>query len=84
MRLTIALILSVALTACTLSSPDLPDLTPNEDNVIFVTATFLPETAVALQSNTATPVPPTVPPTPEVDPCGVIAVSRNLRDRWLL
>lgn len=77
MRLLIALMLSVALTACTLSSADLPDLTPNEDNVIFVTATFLPETAVALQSNTATPVPPTVPPTPEVDPAVMLQLAET-------
>ncbi len=75
MRLMIALMLSVVLSACTLSSPDLPDLTPNADNVIFVTATPLPATAVPLQSNTATPLPPTVPPTPDVDPSVLLQLA---------
>lgn len=68
MRLIITLLSALVFSACTLSSPDLPDLTPNTDNVIYVTATPLPATVVALQSNTATPIPPTAPPTPEVDP----------------
>jgi soluble lytic murein transglycosylase len=64
----ILLSLSILLGACTLNAPELPDLTPNVDNVIYVTATPLPETMVALQANTATPLPPTIPPTPEIDP----------------
>jgi soluble lytic murein transglycosylase len=70
MRLSSGILLSLSLliSACTLNAPELPDLTPNSENVIYVTATNLPETVVALQANTATPLPPTIPPTPEVDP----------------
>jgi len=75
MRLLIALLSGVLLSACTLSDPDLPDLTPNQDNVIFVTATPLAATAVPLQSNTATPIPPTVPPTPDVDPSVLLQLA---------
>jgi len=75
MRLTISLMVSVLLTACTLNQPDLPDLTPNQENVIYVTATPQPATVVALQSNTATPIPPTVPPTPDVEPSVLLQLA---------
>lgn len=70
MRLSSGLLLSLSilLGACNLNAPELPDLTPNVDNVIYVTATPQAGTMVALQANTATPIPPTIPPTPTIDP----------------
>jgi len=70
MRLSTGTLLSLTIIigACTLNAPELPDLTPNAENVIYVTATPQAETMVALQANTATPIPPTIPPTPTIDP----------------
>ena len=71
------LILSLFLVGCNLNEPELPDLTPNQDNVIYVTATPLPQTMIALQGNTETPIPPTVPPTPTVDPYVLLQLGDN-------
>lgn len=81
MRLSSGLLLCLSLFigACTLNEPPLPELTPNTENVIYITATHLPATVVALQANTATPLPPTSPPTPEIDP----AVLLQLGDSYV-
>lgn len=81
MRLSSGLLLCLTclIAACTLNEPPLPDLTPNADNVIYVTATPMEQTAAALQANTATPIPPTVPPTPTIDP----AVMLQLGDSYV-
>lgn len=75
----VCLCFTVLLGACTLNEPELPDLTPNTDNIIYVTATPLVETVVALQANTATPPPATIPPTPALDP----AVMLQLGDSYV-
>ena len=81
MRLSTGTLLSltILLGACTLNAPELPDLTPNTENIIYVTATYLPETVVALQANTATPIPPTLVPTPTIDP----AILLQLGDTYV-
>ena len=73
----LVLIVGILLGACNLNEPELPGLTPNKDNVIYVTATPLPETMVALQNNTPTPIPPTVPPTPTIDPYILLQLGNN-------
>ena len=79
MRRSVGILLSasVVLGACTLTPQDLPDLTPNEENVIYVTATFLPSTMVALQNTTPTPIPPTIAPTPTLEPSIMLQLGDN-------
>ena len=72
MRVVIALMLSVALTACTLNTADVPDLTPNTDNVIYVTATSPSIAQATVPSPTAAP---TIPPTPAVDPSVLLQLA---------
>ena len=75
MRLSSALliVLSLLSSACSLIPADLPDLTPNEDNVIYVTATSPP------------PAPPTdLPPTPTIDPAALLQLGDNyMRNGYL-
>lgn len=79
MRLRFGILLSLAIlvTACNLNEPELPELTPNESNIIYVTATPLASTQVALQANTPTDIPPTIPPTPEIDPAVLLQLGDN-------
>ncbi len=75
MRLSSALliVLSLLSSACSLIPADLPDLTPNEDNVIYVTATSPP------------PAPPTdLPPTPTIDLAALLQLGDNyMRNGYL-
>ncbi len=57
------ILLAIVLSACNLNRPDVPDLTPDENNVIYITATPEPITGPP----TATP-PPTIAPTATTPP----------------
>ncbi len=63
------LLLTFCLLACACNVRDaesrLP--TPDENNIIYVTATPLPATALAEPTDVPTEVPPIVPPTPVID-----------------
>lgn len=79
MRLPSALLIVLSLlpSACSLIPADLPDLTPNADNIIYVTATSLPAAPTA---------PPTdlPPPTPTVDPAALLQLGDNyMRNGYL-
>ena len=72
MRLSSFLLL-ILLAACNFNTADdLPDLTPNTDNVIFVTATPIPNAA-----SPTSPPPPTLAPTPTVDPGVLLQLGDN-------
>lgn len=78
MRLPSALLIVLSLlpSACSLIPADLSDLTPNADNIIYVTATSLPAAPTA---------PPTdLPPTPTVDPAALLQLGDDyMRNGYL-
>ncbi len=78
MRRLFFLVLLMVASACTLSAEELPPLTPNEQNVIFVTAT--PDSATGTAIAQAPTQPPTFTPTPLPDP----NVLMQLADSYLL
>ena len=78
MRLSPALliVLSLLLCACSLAPTDLPDLTPNADNIIYVTATPHPIRP--------SPPPTDLPPTPGIDPSALLQLGDHyMRNGYL-
>ncbi len=77
----LALTLCLLASACNIRSADSTLPTPNEDNIIYVTATPLPATAQSLPTHTAT-FPPTPTPaptaTPTVQPALLLAQGERL------
>ncbi len=67
------LLCSLLLSACNFGSVRLPQATPNEDNVIYVTATPLS----AVVQAAPTDVPLSLPPTPAIDPGALIQLGDN-------
>ena len=74
------LILSLCLlaSACNFRSLDVPLPTPDEDNIIYVTATPLPVVPQAAPTETPTEPPPTVPPTSVVDANQLLRTGERL------
>ena len=68
------IMLGLLFSACSLAPADLPDLTPNADNIIYVTAT------PAAQN-----IPPTdLPPTPTIDPAALLRLGDDyMRNGYL-
>lgn len=81
MRRLAAFILSLSLiaSACNVASPgDAPLPTPDEDNIIYVTATPRPLVAQAAPTEAATATPPLPPPTASVDPARLLQMAERL------
>ncbi|MCY3864584.1 MAG: transglycosylase SLT domain-containing protein [Chloroflexi bacterium] len=64
----IVLTLCLSLNACNFPGLELPLPTPDEDNIIYVTATPLPVVAQALPTEAPTEVAPVAQTTPDIDP----------------
>ncbi len=62
----IAMALCVFLSACNFRRLELPLPTPDEDNIIYVTATPLPVVAQAVPTEAPTEIPPVAQPTPAI------------------
>ncbi len=67
------LLCSLLLSACNFGGVRLPQATPNEDNVIYVTAT--PYSAVVQAAPTEVPL--SLPPTPAIEPRALIQLGDN-------
>jgi len=80
------LILTLCLltSACNFRNLELPLPTPDEDNIIYVTATPLPVVIQAAPTEAPTEIPPAAPPTPAIDPNPLLHLGENFtRDGYL-
>ena len=76
--LLLLLTLSLIASACNFRSSDLPLATPNEDNIIYVTATPMAAVVQAAPTEEQTEVPPIAPPTPTVEPTQLLQLGETL------
>ena len=74
----IVLTLCLFLNACNVRSQELPLPTPDEDNIIYVTATPLPAVAQAAPTEAPTKISPVAQPTPEIDPIPLLQSAESL------
>ena len=76
--LLLLLTLSLCLSACNFRNSDPPLATPNEDNIIYVTATPMRAVVQAAPSEEPTEVPSVAPPTPTVEPMQLLQLGETL------
>ena len=76
--LLLLLTLSLIASACNFRSSDLPLATPNEDNIIYVTATPMAAVVQAAPTEEQTEVPPIAPPMPTVEPTQLLQLGETL------
>ena len=80
----LVLTLCLLTSACNFRNLELPLPTPDEDNIIYVTATPLPVVIQAAPTEAPTEIPPVAPPTPAIDPNPLLHLGENFtRDGYL-